>query len=685
MPEIVVRIAPPACRNGTRTVAAEITGFGKDAVRLWYRIADERPIAEVAVAHAFAVSIINQAMAAGRDLVIEGPLTAGIVTNLHDYQRAFAAWMPETFRPVAVRARTLLPEMAYQPEKRFAVPFSGGLDSCYSARMLSRDGTLGALVSVHGLDVGLDRTDQWNAVATGLRGCAESLGVPLIEVATNWNELAVRLPGYLGYFLPAVAAALLTDQYGGVAIPSSYGYDQLVLPLETNPLTDPLLGRPGFPVRHHGAEAHRIDKVEGIAGWPAAVRQLRPCDQTKPDGTACGRCRKCIHTALTFSALGHPVPESLGGVLPERTLIEQFPLTPYSTLALQEAVAAARRRGATAEWIAAVEERLATSTLPKTAAEQDADELRRRLDYVLGGATMRSGPARLFRRIGRALRGRTGPRGLPAWTAAPRKPQVGPTWAQPEGPAAARSPRGRAIHVDAADLRGRALLHRPGGLDPAASQLWQTLARAEPWTHIVDVGANYGEMLVDLPVDAAVRLIAIEPNPHVCAYLDRTLREAGHAAVLVQAAVGDREGTVALTLDRTWSGLSAASIHRTESAGHRLEQVVVGMTTLARLLDDGRPDPGKRVLVKIDVEGQESAVLAGLGDAARFAAFAALVEIRHLPVRDLETILGVFAIELLETATGALVPVPDATPEHLSGLLATGRFHPLDVVLRPRR
>jgi hypothetical protein len=65
-----------------------------------------------------------------------------------------------------------------------------------------------------------------------------------------------------------------------------------------------------------------------------------------------------------------------------------------------------------------------------------------------------------------------------------------------------------------------------------------------------------------------------------------------------------------------------------------------------------------RLLVKVDVEIHEVAVLQGLEDMlAEFEEFAALVEIVHLAAADIEWLLLRFDIELLDTEGGKLTKI----------------------------
>lgn len=397
-------------RDGAdRIVAARVSGVRDSPYRLWYRVPAGAALDDVVIGHALAVSVISQAMAVGRDIVIDQPLTRGLAMNLDEFQRAWATWHPDRFRRIALRPRALVDDEPCDPSRGAIVGASLGVDSSYSALTLARDGGLAMLVAVRGLEVALGDAARWDGLMAGLHACARSLDRPAVTAATNWEEIARTCPGYLGYHLPVMAVlALLSRGAGWGAVPSSYSYAHLVLPLETNPLTDPMLGRPGFPLRQHGAWARRIEKAAAIAGWPEAVAHLRPCDTPRPDGTACGACRKCVHTAIMFAALGLPVPAALGGAAPSQAAIGALDVSVYARLSLTESLDAARARGCREPWVAAVEGRLAAAGGPvRTPGERERIE--RQLRYVLGLGPA-SAAGRYLRRLGRAIRGRSRPR-----------------------------------------------------------------------------------------------------------------------------------------------------------------------------------------------------------------------------------------------------------------------------------
>src|SRR4029079_8847672 len=87
--------------------------------------------------------------------------------------------------------------------------------------------------------------------------------------------------------------------------------------------------------------------------------------------------------------------------------------------------------------------------------------------------------------------------------------------------------------------RGQQLARSGGNMNPRALAMWMIVLRRQPWTHLVDVGANYGEMLVNGGLPAGARIVAIEPSPDIRLHLERTLADAGIQAEIIDAAVSD--------------------------------------------------------------------------------------------------------------------------------------------------
>jgi FkbM family methyltransferase len=131
---------------------------------------------------------------------------------------------------------------------------------------------------------------------------------------------------------------------------------------------------------------------------------------------------------------------------------------------------------------------------------------------------------------------------------------------------------------------------------------------------VFDVGAHLGDRTRAFAALGA-RVVAVEPQPHLLPWLRRLV--GGRPGVRIEAvALGKAEGTTWLQVSRLNPTVSTASAawrrEVGEDPGFRRvrwnEAVEVPVTTLDRLVErHGLPD-----FVKIDVEGFEARVLAGL-------------------------------------------------------------------------
>jgi FkbM family methyltransferase len=237
---------------------------------------------------------------------------------------------------------------------------------------------------------------------------------------------------------------------------------------------------------------------------------------------------------------------------------------------------------------------------------------------------------------------------------------------------------GKWIHVDPADTRGQHLVRAGGWLNPPTLAIWQMLLAEGGWTHVFDVGANYGEMLVNVKLPHGAEVIAVEPSPAIRAKLERTLHEAGIAAEVLGVAFSNASGTGRLRIDDTWSGTTRLA------PPDETEGIPIQIDTLGSVLRRvPMPLSAISALIKIDVEGEETNVLRGaLEELAILGKFAALVEVLHLRAEDLAWIEQEFDIEILRPGNPAkLVSVPRG---QFAGVLSNEAFYRQDVVLRRR-
>lgn len=240
---------------------------------------------------------------------------------------------------------------------------------------------------------------------------------------------------------------------------------------------------------------------------------------------------------------------------------------------------------------------------------------------------------------------------------------------------------GRRIYLVEHDSRGEALRASGGDFNPDSLRLWKSVVAMRPWDVLVDVGANYGEMLLGLPDPSAHELIAFEPNPTVRERLGRSLGEAGLSVDLRSKAVGARSGAaVDFVLDDTWSGVSGLRETHRSSLSDDVRSVAVEVSTLTDELADLSPDAS--VCIKVDVEGAEHDVLEGAAQLLReHTHWSLMVEVLHMTEREVMDLVADRRAAMLDKRSGALVGLPRVTDEALRNWINAAWLYRQDLVL----
>lgn len=219
-------------------------------------------------------------------------------------------------------------------------------------------------------------------------------------------------------------------------------------------------------------------------------------------------------------------------------------------------------------------------------------------------ALMSAGASRWIRRL---------PLAYPVYTSLYRH------WAPPEEVIVEAA--GHKLFLDPQDMgMARAFLLFRGRWEETETRLFRSLVR-EGMT-VVDIGANVGyyTLLAAKLAGPSGRVYAFEPCPGNFALLARNVEANGYRNVtLVEKAVSSSSGTAALSLDRSSSGGHSLSRFRGTRDSVEVETVS---------LDDFFAAKSESVdVVKMDAEGAETAILAGMcGVLARNPSLALLTE-----------------------------------------------------------
>lgn len=90
-----------------------------------------------------------------------------------------------------------------------------------------------------------------------------------------------------------------------MCIPSAFSYGHQV-PHGSSPLVDEMFSSDRMFIFHDGSEVTRAEKVASIIRWnkELGLLYLRVCLGNFGGAYNCGRCRKCVRTAIPLKVLG---------------------------------------------------------------------------------------------------------------------------------------------------------------------------------------------------------------------------------------------------------------------------------------------------------------------------------------------------------------------------------------------
>jgi FkbM family methyltransferase len=179
---------------------------------------------------------------------------------------------------------------------------------------------------------------------------------------------------------------------------------------------------------------------------------------------------------------------------------------------------------------------------------------------------------------------------------------------------------GSTYELDPDDQTITAMILQDGAWEPAETALIRS--QLKPGDTFIDVGANFGyyTVLASKIVGPTGRVIAFEPDPRSFELLQRNVARNGCTnVVLEQKALADKPGTLTLHVSDSNRGAHSLIAAGTENVSHTVDVPAVP-------LDDYLKDKDGRVdLVKIDTEGAEGFILAGMQDTLRKNSAAKLV------------------------------------------------------------
>jgi hypothetical protein len=250
----------------------------------------------------------------GQPLRLCAPADPLLASNVPRILQIWTRWYRDRFpgvRAVPVEAPPAVEAPLPPGPREGAGLFSGGVDSFFMALRDAARATRGQrpeidkLISVHGFDIPVAATQEYERLLARLAPAAEAMGKELIPVATNLRALRFREArwGNLahGGALASVGLAL-GPKLRSLHVAASHAYRPFH-EWGSHPETDALLSTTATRIVHEGAGVLRTRKMEFLAGSDAAMHALHVCYRNG-DSDNCCDCRKCYLAMLTLEVAG---------------------------------------------------------------------------------------------------------------------------------------------------------------------------------------------------------------------------------------------------------------------------------------------------------------------------------------------------------------------------------------------
>jgi len=349
-------------RDGIVEASVKIeSGDRRAPETLWFRLPAIHESSIPESLDPFVIGILFFAMRRGADLRVHGVVSPSLLRNLEEFQAAWVAWNPARYHRIEIQAETEREDAPVSADCA-AMTFSGGLDSCFTAwrhvrgELGRRKRKLQAAVMVHGFDIPLEEVQTFESAAENSRKLTGDLGLELIPITCNIRGFEHEWQQSHGAGL-AACLHLLRKRFPVGLVAGSHSYAGLRFPWGSNPVSDPLLSSASFSIVYDGADVSRREKAREVAAWSEGMARLRVCWEGEHKDRNCGRCLRCIGTAICFAVERKPIPASLPIESLETAIrgLESVTIKPVSLIRLEELLQPAKELRIKEPWVAALE------------------------------------------------------------------------------------------------------------------------------------------------------------------------------------------------------------------------------------------------------------------------------------------------------------------------------------------
>lgn len=269
----------------------------------------------------FLIANIFLAMYWGENVHVSGTCSPSLLANLEKFMEIWSCWKPDIYKPVKLTADIEKEDSRARDSSAISL-FSGGIDAAFAMLRHFRNDAGRASVKpkasimVSGMG-GFQHGSEslYSSALKEAKIATADMKIPVGQIWTNWQYVQLQQGLNVYDISPAGFACCLHMFRKGF----SHGLFGSSDPTEkykfrntgSNPLTDPLLSTEHFKFVHEGSAFSRVDKIRYLAQWPEFLQNLRICNNSNRTHRNCGKCEKCIRTALAFRVAGVKIDKVL--------------------------------------------------------------------------------------------------------------------------------------------------------------------------------------------------------------------------------------------------------------------------------------------------------------------------------------------------------------------------------------
>ncbi len=134
----------------------------------------------------YLLDTIMDAMSEGRDVVVRGSVSLGLLSNLIEYQSAWNKWLPETYSNIDIKVDSIRKEKL--PASGAICAFSGGVDATFSVWRHSqrkchyRSQKIKLCSIVHGFDIPLANETAFENACTRVKKTLDDIHIDIVPI-----------------------------------------------------------------------------------------------------------------------------------------------------------------------------------------------------------------------------------------------------------------------------------------------------------------------------------------------------------------------------------------------------------------------------------------------------------------------------------------------------------------------